>query len=128
MTTFYWIQQEFKRQLTLLINAWVPNQREWINSPLDYLWIISLILAKSNQNGYGKNQNNRKTKFSLKNWKNSKNSPFWKSRQCFLNWFVFFFFYFSPISPFCQFWWRISSGFLKHEKFSHKNVSLLLRK
>ena len=63
---FDWIWQEFKRQLTKFTNARIPNQRELITAPPDRLWIISSILAKSNQNGYGNNQNHRKSKLLLK--------------------------------------------------------------
>ena len=63
---FDWIWQEFKRQLTKFTNARIPNQRESITAPPDRLWIISSILAKSNQNGYCNNQNHRKSKLPLK--------------------------------------------------------------
>ena len=62
---FDWIWQEFKRQLTKLTNARIPNWRESITAPPDRMWIISSILAKSNQNGYCNNQNHRKSKLPL---------------------------------------------------------------
>ena len=91
---FDWIWQEFKRQLTKFTNARIPNQRELITAPPDRLWIISSILAKSNQNGYGNNQDHKKSKLPLKTKENFEILPFEESRQFFLHWFIFFFFYF----------------------------------
>ena len=101
------------------------------NRSPDRMWIISWILAKSNQKGHCSNKNYGKLSWLLKTIKTLKILLFQKSRGLFLYWHVFFVFYYhiiSQISLFYQLWKRIPSVFLKNEIFSHKNVSLLLRK
>ena len=101
------------------------------NRSPDRMWIISWILAKSNQKGHCTNKNYGKIKLTTQDYKCFENSPISKSRGLFLYWHVFFVFYYHIISQtslFYQLWKRIPSVFLKNEIFSHKNVSLLLRK